>query len=128
MSIKNQAVAKAQKLRTIHAPSVCLEQELVPEEQSISGHPSTGSQELGEIFGVSYGLWEMSTGTMQDIEVEELFVVLSGSATVQIHERNGFAATTLALEPGTVCQLSEGMHTTWVVDAPLRKMYLAKAE
>lgn len=112
--------------RVIHAPSLELTHEQVPEDQSISGDPSTAATRLGEIFGAEFGIWEMSAGTMTDVEAEELFVVLSGTATVLIHEANGFAASELRLKPGSICQLSEGMHTTWVLDAPLRKMYLAK--
>jgi uncharacterized cupin superfamily protein len=104
-----------------------MEHEVVPAEQSVAGEPTTAAKELGEIFGVEFGLWEMSAGTMTDIEAEELFVVLSGSATVQVHAVNGFAAAELVLRPGTVCHLSEGMHTTWILDAPLRKLYLAHA-
>lgn len=113
--------------RTVHAPSATLEHEAVPADQSVAGDPSTAAVRLGEIFGVEFGLWEMSAGIMTDVEAEELFVVLSGSATVQVHEANGFAAEVLRLEPGTVCRLSEGMRTTWILDAPLRKLYLTQA-
>lgn len=112
---------------TLHAPSAVLEHEAVPADQSVAGDPTTAAERLGEIFGLEFGLWEMSAGIMTDVEAEELFVVLSGSATVQIHEANGFAADVLKLEPGTVCRLSEGMRTTWILDAPLRKLYLAQA-
>nr|WP_281070137.1 cupin domain-containing protein [Paeniglutamicibacter psychrophenolicus] len=73
-------------------------------------------------------MWEMSAGAMNDVEAEELFVVLSGSATVQIHAKNGFDAAELRLLPGTVCHLSAGMHTSWTLHEPLRKMYLVAVE
>lgn len=118
---------KTRTRRTVHTLTVPMEHEVVPAEQSVAGEPTIAAKELGEIFGVEFGLWEMSAGTMTDIEAEELFVVLSGSATVQVHAVNGFAAAELVLRPGTVCHLSEGMHTTWILDAPLRKLYLAHA-
>ncbi len=110
--------------RTVNAPAVELEHESVTAHQVLAGAPTTAATTLGHIFGVEYGLWEMSVGSMSDVEAEELFVVLSGSATVQIHAANGFQAAVLRLEPGTVCHLSEGMNTSWVVDEPLRKLYL----
>ncbi|WP_210149198.1 cupin domain-containing protein [Paeniglutamicibacter terrestris] len=113
--------------RTVNAPEVRLEHESVPAVQVLAGNPSTAAKRLGEVFGVEFGLWEMSAGSMSDVEAEELFIVLSGSATVQIHARNGFEAAELRLLPGTVCHLSEGMHTSWTLDGPLRKMYLAPA-
>nr|WP_245356925.1 cupin domain-containing protein [Paeniglutamicibacter kerguelensis] len=109
------------------APAVSLEHEAVPADQSVAGDPTTAAERLGEIFGVEFGLWEMSAGIMTDVEAEELFVVLSGSATVQVHAANGFDAAVLKLEPGTVCRLSEGMRTTWILDEPLRKLYLTQA-
>ncbi|PQZ94833.1 cupin [Arthrobacter sp. MYb227] len=124
----SQQTTPVLKDRTVDALSVGMEHEPVPAEQSVEGNPSTAAQELGEIFGVEFGLWEMSAGTMTDVEAEELFVVLSGSATVQIHAENGFAAAELHLVPGTVCHLSEGMHTSWTLHEPLRKMYLVAAE
>jgi len=82
--------------------------------------------ELGEVFGLEYGLWEMAGGSMSDVEAEELFVEISGSATVTIHAANGFDGAVLELVPGSVCQLREGMHTSWVVHERLRKVYLAR--
>lgn len=118
---------KTRTRRTVNSLAVSLSHEPVPVEQAVAGDPSTAAKELGEIFGVEFGLWEMSAGTMTDVESEELFVVLSGSATVQIHAKNGFEAAELRLVPGTVCHLSEGMHTSWTLHEPLRKMYLAQA-
>ncbi len=115
---------KRRQRRTVHALAVALEHEAVPEDQVLDGEPTTAAKRLGQIFGVELGLWEMSSGAMSDVEAEEFFVVLSGSATVQIHSTNGFESAELRLEPGTVCHLSQGMHTSWTLHEPLRKMYL----
>ena len=110
----------------VHAPSVELVHEEVATGQILAGTPTTAATTLGSIFGLEFGLWEMSAGAMSDVEAEELFVVLSGSATVRIHAANGYQAAELLLEPGTVCRLGEGMNTSWVVHEPLRKLYLAQ--
>ncbi|WP_425551744.1 cupin domain-containing protein [Glutamicibacter uratoxydans] len=55
-----------------------------------------------------------------------MFIVLAGQATVTVHAANGFEAEVFSLVPGSICHLREGMHTTWVVDQPLRKVYMAK--
>ncbi len=92
----------------------------------VNGNPGTAVQRLGEIFDVEFGLWEMSEGAMRDVEAEELFIVLSGKATIQVEPVNGFEAEEFSLLPGSICHLREGMHTIWMVDQPLRKVYLAK--
>lgn len=118
---------KRRQRRTVDTARIVLEHDPVPPGHVLEGRePSTAAKRLGEIFGVEFGLWEMSEGAMSDVEVEELFVVLSGSATVQVHAKNGFEAAELRLVPGTVCHLSEGMHTSWTLHEPLRKMYLVR--
>ncbi|WP_269936676.1 cupin domain-containing protein [Arthrobacter sp. HY1533] len=112
--------------RAAYAFAIPLNHEALDPGQLLDGAPTTAATALGEAFGLEYGLWEMSVGTMRDVEAEELFVVLSGSVTVTIHAANGYAESELALQPGTICQLDEGMHTSWVVHEPLRKVYLAR--
>lgn len=62
----------------------------------------------------------MSPGVMSDTEAEELFVVLSGAATVEF--RDGTAP--LVLGPGDVVRLTEGTETVWTVTETLRKIYV----
>lgn len=112
--------------RSINALEAALVHEPVDASQLVAGTPSTGVACLGEIFGVEFGLWEMSQGSMGDIEAEELFIVLSGKATVKVEPVNGFEAEEFTLVPGSICHLREGMHTIWNVTEPLRKVYLAK--
>lgn len=91
------------------------------------GAAPTGSRAIGRSFGLAIGVWEMGVGTADDVEADEVFVVLTGTATVHIHPANGFPASQLALAPGTVCRLSRGMRTTWTVHTTLRKVYLVPA-
>ncbi|MET4096028.1 cupin domain-containing protein [Arthrobacter sp. UYCu712] len=85
----------------------------------------TASYPLGDSFGMKLGVWEMNEGTTDDIEEDEIFIVLAGTATVRIHLRGDFPGTELHLAPGIVCRLSQGMQTTWTVHRKLRKVYLA---
>lgn len=102
--------------------------EPVSAPQVLGGRPTTATRELGEICGLEFGLWEMTPGSATDVEAEELFVVIRGSGTVWIHEHNGFAAHEIHLMPGVVCHLEEGMHTSWSVLEPLRKVYVTRGE
>jgi mannose-6-phosphate isomerase-like protein (cupin superfamily) len=72
------------------------------------------------VAGVEVGVWEMSPGTATDVEVDEVFVVLSGAATVTFDDGEA-----VDLGPGSVVRLRAGEHTTWVVRETLRKIYVA---
>lgn len=101
------------------ALSVKLDHEPLPPEQVVSGTPTTGSLVLDERDGREIGVWEMTPGVATDVEVDELFVVLSGSATVV-----GVGEEPLELAPGSVVKLVAGMRTTWTVRETLRKIYV----
>ena len=85
-----------------------------------AGSPEAGSRALAAVSGVEVGVWVMSPGTATDVEVDEVFVVLSGSATVTFED-----GESVDLRPGTVVRLRAGEHTTWVVHETLRKIYVA---
>jgi uncharacterized cupin superfamily protein len=86
----------------------------------LQGAPEAGSRALAAVSGVEVGVWEMSPGTATDVEVDEVFVVLSGSATVRFED-----GEQVELSPGTVVRLRSGEQTTWVVRETLRKIYVA---
>ena len=86
----------------------------------VDGTPAAGSRALAAVAGVEVGVWEMSPGTATDVEVDEVFVVLSGSATVSFAD-----GESVDLGPGSVVRLRSGEHTTWVVRETLRKIYVA---
>ena len=64
------------------------------------------------------GVWEITPGTVRDVEVDEMFVVLTGRARVVIE-----GGPTLELAPGTVGILNAGDRTVWRVTETLRKVY-----
>jgi uncharacterized cupin superfamily protein len=105
----------------VAALSLPLDHEPVPADQVVDGVPSTASAALCAVGDVEIGVWEMTTGAMSDIESDEVFVVISGRATVRF-EHDG---TLLALGPGTVGRLAAGQRTVWTVTETLRKVYIA---
>ncbi len=100
------------------AASLAVVHELVDPDQIVAGAPTTGIHELDE----STGVWEMSPGAMSDVEVDEVFVVLAGEATVDFIDP---ALPSIELRPGSVVRLEAGMRTVWTVRETLRKVYVA---
>ncbi|MFT4229949.1 MAG: cupin domain-containing protein [Microbacterium sp.] len=101
----------------VPATSVALEREPLPAAQVVSGAPATGFVELTDTVGV----WEHTPGVSTDVEVDEVFVVLSGSGVLTFDEP---ALPPVALGPGVVVRLVDGMRTTWTVHETLRKAYV----
>jgi uncharacterized protein len=64
------------------------------------------------------GVWQITAGTVTDVEADELFVVTAGRATVEVA-----GGPRLELAPGVMGVLAEGAHTTWTVHEPLRKVF-----
>ncbi len=99
-----------------------LELSLEPYEAAevIDGSPFVGAAELGHLGGVEIGVWEMTVGSARDTEVDEVFVVLSGTASVHFVDDD----TTIAVTAGDVVRLREGQRTVWTITQTLRKIYL----
>jgi uncharacterized cupin superfamily protein len=102
---------------------------LTPDEldpaQIVSGDPRVASAVLHRSpaagpdgRGVERGVWEITPGVVTDVEADELFVVLSGRATIEIE-----GGPTLRVGPGDVAVLPEGAATRWTVHETLRKVY-----
>jgi uncharacterized protein len=104
----------------VRAAAVELEHEPVPTEQARGGEPTTAAVEIGGFGGLEVGVWEMSPGVMSDVEADEIFVVLSGGATVEFAD----GTDPLRLGPGDVVRLAAGAETVWTVTETLRKVYL----
>jgi len=104
----------------VHAATLWLEHEPVSADQVVNGDPHTGLAELDAFSGLQVGVWEMTPGVMRDVEAEELFVVLSGAATVEFED----GSPTLTLGAGDVVRLTKGARTVWTVTETLRKVYL----
>ena len=102
----------------VDAAALAIPLEPLPADQVVAGAPSTGFVELTAAVGV----WEHTPGTSTDVEADEVFVVLSGAATLSFTDSS---REPVALRPGSVVQLTEGMHTVWTVRETLRKVYIA---
>ena len=102
------------------AYGVRLEHEAVSDDEVVAGAPTTATRPLGEVAGVEVGLWEITAGTVRDTEVDEIFVVLSGDATVRFAD-----GSSVDLGPGAVVRLHAGEQTEWEIRSTLRKIYLA---
>jgi uncharacterized cupin superfamily protein len=85
----------------------------------LAGEPATASVELMTAGGVDVGLWELTPGTVTDVEVDEIFVVLAGQGHVTFDE-----GQVVDLAPGVVVRLRAGEHATWTITETLRKMYV----
>lgn len=107
----------------VHATDLELHHDAVPADQSRSGDPTTGVAAVGEFTGLEVGVWEMTPGTMTDTEADEVFVVLSGRATVEFAD----GSDTLHIGPGDLVRLAQGAQTVWTVSETLRKVYLTGA-
>lgn len=92
----------------------------VPAAQIVAGSPATGSVDLDEDMGI--GVWEMTPGAMSDVEIDEIFVVVAGSATVEFVDP---PMPAIDLQQGSIVRLESGMRTVWTVRETLRKVYLA---
>ena len=114
--------------QALRATRVALEHEPVAADQSTGVPATTAALELGTLAGTDYGIWEMTVGSMYDVEAEEVFIVLAGAGTVVIAPFEDRPAHTAELEPGTVMRLSAGMQTTWTITETLRKIYLTPSE
>jgi len=104
------------------AATIALTHEPVPLDQVVAGTPTTGFVRLDALGDVEVGVWEMTPGAMRDVEGDEVFVVLAGTATVAFEDP---ALPVIELQAGSVVRLTAGMRTIWTVRETLRKVYLA---
>lgn len=111
------------------AAALPLAHEPVPADQVVAGAPTTGYAALdepgagGTAGAGELGVWEMTPGAMRDTEVDEVFLVIAGAATVEFVDP---AVPTIALRPGSIVRLDAGMQTVWTVTETLRKLFIAR--
>ncbi|MEV6649624.1 cupin domain-containing protein [Streptomyces sp. NPDC051219] len=104
----------------VHIPDADLEPEPLDPSQIVSGEPVVTGKVLWESADGEQvrGIWQITPGIVTDIEANELFVVVSGRATIDVE-----GGETLEVGPGSACVLREGDRTTWTVHETLRKAY-----
>ena len=104
----------------LHIPDAELTPEPLAREQIVSGTPEVTGKVLWESEDGRQvrGVWQITPGVVTDTEADELFVVVSGSATIEVE-----GGPTLTVGPGDMAVLREGDRTTWTVHETLRKAY-----
>lgn len=105
-----------------HIASLPLEPGDLDPEQVVAGAPRVLGADLDVPAGLAAGVWEHTAGTSTDVEVDEVFVVVSGRATVAVE-----GGPVLEVGPGDVGVLTAGVRTTWTVHEDLRKVWVTRA-
>ena len=100
--------------------AAALTHEALPSEEVLAGSPTAAVLTLDTVGGTEVGLWEMTVGTARDTEVDEVFVVVSGSGHVTFED-----GERLDLMPGVAVRLTAGERTVWTVTETLRKVWVA---
>ncbi|MBQ1089990.1 cupin domain-containing protein [Streptomyces sp. B93] len=104
----------------LHIPTAALEPEPLDPGQIVSGTPEVTGKVVWESADGRRirGVWQITPGVVTDTEADELFVVISGSATIEVE-----GGPTFTVGPGDLAVLREGDRTTWTVHETLRKAY-----
>ncbi|MFF3325636.1 cupin domain-containing protein [Streptomyces sp. NPDC002889] len=104
----------------VHVPAAELEPDPLDPAQIVRGTPEVSSKVLWESRDGKQirGIWQITPGVVTDTEANELFVVVSGRATIAVE-----GGSTFDVGPGDACVLREGDRTTWTVHETLRKAY-----
>lgn len=105
----------------VNIAALALEHAPLPDELVVDGTPTTGHRDLTALSDVTIGVWEHTPGVSRDVEADEVFVVLSGDATVAFED----GSPAVDLRPGSLVRLYEGQRTTWTVRETLRKVFVA---
>lgn len=99
--------------------------EAMPVEHVQRGDPATGWKLLASLPGLEVGVWEHTPGVSTDTEEEEVFIVLSGRATVSVLDERGVAQQRYDFGPGDVGVLEQGASTRWAIHETLRKVFVS---
>ena len=105
--------------RVHDALAASLEWSELPADQCPDAPIATGVWEAEPATIARLGVWEHPVGTSTDVEQDEVFVVLSGRGRVVLPD-----GSELALAPGTIGVLEAGTPTTWIIEEPLRKVWV----
>ena len=104
----------------VHVDDVELEVDPLDPDSIVEGSPEAFNRVVWDSDDgrVVRGVWQMTPGTVTDTEANEMFVVISGRATITPEGGEPFD-----VGPGDMGILEEGARTTWVVHETLRKAY-----
>jgi uncharacterized protein len=85
----------------------------------VDGSPRTAELGVTSMGQVEVGIWEITPGTVTDVEKDEAFVVLAGQGTITFAD-----GETVDLAPGSLVRLHAGESTVWAIRSTLRKIYV----
>lgn len=108
--------------RILASAATAVPADRIADEQIVVGAPTAGVLDF-DIAEMPCGLWEHSAGSSTDVEVDEVFVVLSGHARIEI-----LGQESLEVGPGDIVHLIAGARTTWHVGSTLRKFWVTPAQ
>jgi uncharacterized protein len=92
--------------------------DLEPDE-IVEGTPTTAEVSVTTIGDVEVGIWQITPGTVRDVEKDEVFVVLDGEGTIRFA-----GGEVVELGPGSLVRLRSGELTEWEIRRTLRKVYV----
>jgi len=98
-----------------------LEESPLAAEQVVEGSPVVRALAIHDADDLGVGIWQHSAGVSTDVEADEVFVVLSGRATIEVE-----GGPVLEVGPGDVGLLPAGARTRWTIHETLRKIYVVR--
>jgi uncharacterized cupin superfamily protein len=110
----------ARHLLCADTATAALDQPAPAGTQVLAGSPQCRTRTLHQHGDIEVGLWQMTEGTVVDVEVDEVFAVLEGRGAITFSD-----GERVALRPGIVVRLYGGERVAWRVERSLRKLYLA---
>ncbi|MGA5541132.1 cupin domain-containing protein [Mycobacterium sp. NPDC051198] len=104
----------------VDVTALVLDHTAIPPESVVAGAPTTAHCDLVSLSDKSIGVWEHTPGVSRDVESDEVFVVLSGDATITFDD----GSPAIGLRAGALVRLHAGQRTTWTIRETLRKVYI----
>ena len=105
--------------RHVDARSAALEAYDLGADEIVDGTPTTAEVSVTTIRDVEVGIWQITPGTVRDVEKDEAFVVLEGEGTIRFAD-----GETVELGPGSLVRLHAGEVTEWEIRTTLCKVYV----
>lgn len=108
-------------VRAAALPDAELDPSPLDPTQVVAGSPEVRALGLHDSTDLAVGIWQHGVGVSTDIEADEIFVVLTGRATIEVED-----GPTLEVGPGDVGLYPAGTRTRWTVHETLRKVYVVR--
>ncbi len=89
--------------------------------QIIGDEPDVRTLAVHADDAVVVGIWQHGPGVSTDVEADEMFVVLTGRATIEFDDH-----PSIECGPGDLVMLPAGASTRWTVHQTLRKVYVIR--